>query len=143
MEKKFHIQQAALLALSAPGFESQPGYCWRWCRQVLESMPEHNFPIPPRGVDAKGAFRWYERRGFALPPGTVPQTGDLLFKVSAANGKHGHVGIFVGKNRVAENSSAHVGERDREARGMRTLLGFGGPVRVVRVSGGAHGNTRL
>lgn len=60
------------------------------------------------------------------------QPGDILYKVHGSGG-YGHVGIVVDENRVAENSSTHIG-RVRGALGYRTLAQFGSCDLVVRLT---------
>jgi hypothetical protein len=95
-------------------------------------------------VYGKDAFRQYFGRTarisalrFKKSPYFVPlkhgsKIGDILFKTHGSGG-FGHVGIRIEGNRVAENSSVHVGEYDNEARGIRTLKEFGDYDVIVRL----------
>lgn len=106
------------------------GFCAGWLREVAEEVRPEIFHHPA-GLNARAAFKWYEARGMHIQRkrGSVP--GDFLFKVGPNHGKHGHCGIRVQGNRVAENSSVHgIGQED--ARGFRDLKSFGSSYEIIR-----------
>lgn len=120
------LATAALRALTARGFETKDGMCWRWARQSI--MAAYGLPNPPsyhRG-SAKEAGLAMLKAGLAFRTGQDEiEEGDILFKT---NGEHGHVGIVVmwnGALAVAENSSYHWKRHRGDARGVRTLREFG------------------
>lgn len=127
------LAMKAKVALAARGFESRPGYCWKWIRQVLTQYYGGHKNMPPVGVDAKEAMEWYQKKGWALPSGSVPQVGDLIFWVGDSHGVHGHVAMRILGNLMAENSSLHASGKDREARGVRPLPRNFDRVVVVRL----------
>jgi hypothetical protein len=133
---KQHYINTAWLALKQRGFESRAGFCARWERQTGRAA---GFPasIVPDGLPtARARFAWYQARGYALRAGTRPQPGDIVFKVRPVDGKAGHEGIMLTVDLVGENSSAHVGDTDREARGVRPIRAFPS-CRVVRLPFGS------
>ncbi len=126
------IADKATRALLSDGYEKRPGWCQRWVKQVLQNVgisPEMAVDGSP---SARAAFDRYRSLGMVKPEGTVAQVGDILYKVGPNHGKAGHVGIFIGKGRVAENSSAHWTGESEDARGTRDLAAFAG-YRVVRL----------
>ncbi len=107
-----------------------PGHCAGWARETIwETYTAKSKYSPPSGLDAKAQYRWFEARGLIVPIARGSVVGDILYKFG---GRHGHVGIRIGGNRVAENSSVHgIGEED--ARGIRTLNSFGQVDGIVRL----------
>lgn len=65
-----------------------------------------------------------------LKPGEKPQVGDLLFKY---DNKSGHVGIYIGDNQVAENSTSRYTRHTDGYKGIRDLDKFGKIDVVVRL----------
>ncbi len=104
----------------------KPGQCWRTQRLVIESQ---GLPSPGPGLDAKGAAKWYKKRGFAVADTTKTKLGDLYFWL---DGKHGHVSMRVQGNRIGENSSVHS-TNGSDARGYRRLKDLRPVDIVVRV----------
>lgn len=131
LQKK--IAAKAEQALFQTGFETNPGFCWRWVRQVLEATMGEEAPIPPRGVDAGGALDWYIEEGMKRERVTNTLPGDIYFWTGPGHGRHGHVGIRIYGNQLAENSSVHASGSDREARGTRALWVLPSISAVVRV----------
>jgi hypothetical protein len=130
MNKKLGKQ--AEEALTAKGFESRSGYCQRWVRQVVQKMygSEFNEYFKASAYETMLAFK---DSPYAVDPEKGSVIGDILYKGRKTSGKYGHVGIRVAGNKVAENSSAHVSETDREARGTRTLDAYGAYELIVRL----------
>jgi hypothetical protein len=129
---RYEIARKAKKALAVKGFESRPTWCQRWVKQVLLSLGVSSELAVEGSQSARVAFNRYQDMGMVMPKGTVANIGDILYKVRATDGRAGHVGIYIGDNLVAENSSAHVGIDDNEARGVRSLDNFP-EYRVVRI----------
>lgn len=127
------LANAAQGALAAQGFESQSGYCMRFVRQVIQSIygAKYDDYFKPSAYESMLAFR--ARHDLIHNPVDGSVIGDILFKGIKTSGKFGHVGIRIAGNLVAENSSAHTSEHDREARGTRTLEAFGAYELIVRL----------
>ena len=143
------IALAAVLALRNPSFESEPGYCERFARQVFESVyPEHaevtvNFLASARSsatafIDTK--YCVVDRVGGMILPTEserLVQAGDYLYKCIRTSGVSGHVGIAFHQPTadggsiicVAENSSYHENPdatgNVNGAKGYRNLDDFG------------------
>lgn len=105
----------------------EPGYCWRFVRLMLEGQ---SLLSPGAGLDAKQAARWYQRRGLAIEHDGWENTrpGDVVFWL---HGLHGHVGVRVKGNQIAENSSVHS-TAGSDARGLRRISHLQPPDIVVR-----------
>lgn len=112
--------------------EQIAGMCWRFTRQRLAVAGVPDNLIPPRGVDANGAARWYRKYHPELckENGSVP--GDVLF-YEEGHGPHGHVGGRIPRNRLAENSVAHAPEGKADGRGIRALSRVGTPTLILRM----------
>jgi hypothetical protein len=124
------IASSARIGLSAQWAEREPGMCARWVRQVLENAGalSQSFLHAP---DAKMQCEAFRRHCHIIQPGSVLCAGDLLYKVGPSAGRHGHVGIVISPRVVAENSSCHYGH-ELDARGTRTVVGFGRPDVILR-----------
>jgi hypothetical protein len=123
---------AATKALTAGGFETEPGFCLRWVRQVQQhEFGEEAWPVP-RGLSAAQAYDWLDEHGLIQPieRGTLP--GDIVFFVGFEHGKAGHVAIRIWRNLYAENSSVHWGGDDHDARGTRPLHSIRWPTGFYR-----------
>lgn len=107
------------------------GLCAGWAREVVTD--EHGKAVAnPKGLDAWNAFKWYQQRGLSVAPEHGSVIGDILFKKATVFNPHGHVGIRIAGNRVAENSSVHARD-DEDARGIRTLSQFGRVDGIIRI----------
>lgn len=126
------ISTMVQIGLSSDWMESESGFCWRAMRQALERVESELILIPPRGVDAAGAERWYKGQGLWRDPRRGSIVGDILFQSGHGHGRHGHVGCRIFGNRVGENSSVHCSGTDRDARGVRDLASFGALSGIVR-----------
>lgn len=124
------VAQEALRALHAEGFPTREHLCQQWARMVVESAlggKPMGQPNPPSARTC--ALRLLERN-LAFPAAQIAghgglQPGDLLYKTLGSGGS-GHVGVYVGPDQVAENSSYHWNKSGgTDARGIRTLAQFG------------------
>lgn len=126
------LVRSAVAGLTATkDMEDEAGMCWKHTRLRLAAAGVPASLIPPVGVDASGAARWYRKNHPELIArnGSVP--GDVLF-FEIGHGEHGHVGQRVPGNRLAENSVAHAPLGKKDGRGTRSLLKVGKPSLVVR-----------
>ncbi len=122
------IAKEALAAVTDADFESAPGYCQRFVRQVVQRALGDQFDHL-WAESAKATAQRCLEAGLAVVG--EPQPGDLLYRTSGSGG-YGHVGIYVGDDRVAENSSTKIG-RVQGAKGFRTLRQFGAVDVLVRL----------
>ncbi len=125
------LDHNALLAVTAPHFETQPHFCQRWVRQVVQATFGDQFDEfwEPTAAATGQAFAVDFR--LVVDPHQGSQPGDLLYKLTGS-GAAGHVAIRILGNRVAENSSCHWNGRD--ARGLRKLTEFGHADLIVRLA---------
>lgn len=112
--------QAAIAAVTDPAFEAEAGYCQRFVRQVVQSVAGDRYDRL-WADSAKATAQRCVDAGLAVEGD--PADGDLLYRTTGSGG-HGHVGIYVGDGRVAENSSTKIG-RVQGAKGYRSLKQFG------------------
>lgn len=118
------LAETALRALTAPGFATESGYCWRFVRQAI--MKLYGLREPPsyhRGSAKAAAYAMLEEgkaHRYNGDPGSL-EIGDILLKTT---GEHGHVGILTHRG-IAENSSFHWRRHPGDARGLRSLEQFG------------------
>jgi cell wall-associated NlpC family hydrolase len=144
------LARAAWAALGDPAFESRPGYCERFVREVIQSVFAHDFDgyFQATAYATMQAFtpsQFCRYSGSIIDASDVArgsvhlQAGDLLFKGPSTSGPYGHVAILLSGAvyRVAENSSYHLlpgslGDVSG-AKGWRSLLAFGPFEAVVRL----------
>lgn len=131
-DKRYLIAGYAEKALKDEGYETRPGWCQRWVKQVLLKAGVSPEMATEGARSAKDAFSRHKENGMVMPKGTRLNIGDILYKVSVGNGKFGHVGIYIGNDTVAENSSYHVNGARTDARGTRSVKSFGA-CQVVRL----------
>lgn len=106
------------------------GHCAGFAREnIWQVYGQSSSYSPPTGLDAIAQYDWFKKRGLTVPKKNGSVIGDLLYKFG---GTHGHVGVRIAGNRVAENSSVH-GVGDEDARGIRTLKQFGEFDGIVRL----------
>lgn len=117
------LAQEAARALHAPGFETEPGFCLRWVRQVVQAHYGRDFWKVPAGLDAAKSAAWLLADGDAVPGHGLGEIGSILFYTGPRHGKHGHVVIRLAGNVVAENSIVH----SPDGRGIRPLALLGQP----------------
>lgn len=129
---RYKIAKAAEKWLVGRASEQRSGFCERAKKEMLRLADVPRELRTENAASAREAFGIYQKMGLVMPVGTKPQIGDILYKVGDGDGKFGHVGIKSGLNRVIENSSAHVSEGDRDARGWRSEKNFA-TARVVRL----------
>lgn len=130
--KRYEIADRAVLNLTLKGAERRPGWCQRWVKQVLIAVGASQTLRCEGAESAREAFEWYVAMEMVMPEGTPPNIGDILYKVRPKDGLFGHVGIYIGRGKVAENSSAHWNGRHPDARGVRDISNYPGH-RVVRI----------
>lgn len=125
------LAEEAIRAVTANGYETQPGFCQRFVREIIQHCcgDRYNAYFAP---DAVATAHRFEHAGWGLEPERGSKPGDLLYKLSGSGG-FGHVGIRVSGNRVAENSHVHYDPDTRDARGFRTLREFGDYDLIVRL----------
>lgn len=120
-------------ALTADWSASGDGWCQRWTRQTLEKVYGSKYAGYMESSAAKTG-RAFLNAGLGFRRSELKSRGglqlsDILYKLHGS-GSFGHVGIYIGNNQVAENSSFH-GSRD--ARGTRTLAQWGTVDVIVRL----------
>jgi len=120
------LAQAAQAALTAPGFETEPGFCLRFVREVYQHHYGRDAWKVPQGLDARQAMHWLLADGEAEPNAGFGEIGSILFYEGPGHGLHGHVAIRIPGNRVAENSIVH----HPDGRGTRDLRLLGAPAAV-------------
>ena len=132
MPERSKVLVTARRALTADGFVSGRGWCAMWVRQVMQTAGVPLSIFPNGYGSAKAQYRYFKSKGYEKKWEYGLKHGDLLYKVGLLTVPNGHVGIYIGGGLVAENSSAHVGPRDREARGIRKLSSYKG-AKVIRL----------
>lgn len=115
--------------LKASWAENTPGFCSRWVRQVTE----RTFGYADHGLDKYFGADAMETGKKMRAQGKVPSytrlvAGDILLQEEGSNG-NGHVGIYIGDDKVAENSN----RRRPDGRGICSLKEFGKITGVVRL----------
>lgn len=118
------LSDVASMALKAPSFPSEPNLCSMWVRLVTDEFYGKDAFRHLFGASARISAMRFKKSPYAVPLKRGSKPDDILFRFGGNNG-FGHVGIRIPGNRVAENSSVHVGEDDDEARGIRSLSHFG------------------
>ena len=121
----------AIEAVTDRRFTAAPQMCQAFARQVVQAVCGDEYD-DYHGPSAKvSAFRW-RRGGFAVTGPIEP--GDLLYRTG---GEWGHVGIYVGDDSVAENSTTRHG-RVQGCKGFRTLSQYDRWQITVRIPGVAE-----
>lgn len=126
------LADQAVKALTGEGFEKKAGYCQKFVRQCVQKIYGSRFDEYFK-ASAYETMLAFQNSPYAVPAGQGSQVGDLLYKGRKTSGRYGHVAIRILGNKVAENSSSHVSETDRDARGMRSLEAFGAYELIVRL----------
>lgn len=121
-----NIVQSAVSGLSATWTESIAGFCSRWVRQVMGNATggKTNRLF---GSSAKASEKLWQAAGMSHSLASLGgakglKPGDVLFQ-GFGSGGYGHVGIYLGNGKVAENSTRYGGKGD--ARGVTDLASFG------------------
>jgi hypothetical protein len=123
------MNDAAQRALTGSQFEARPHLCQKWVRQVIQSLYSDTFDQLFE-TDAIRTGNCFNAHGLGVPLLHGSAVGDVLYKLHGSGG-HGHVGIRIEGNRVAENSSVHWD--GHEARGIRSLREFGNFDLIIRL----------
>jgi hypothetical protein len=126
------LAENAAKALTIEGFASEAGWCMRFVRQVIQATYGHDYDSYFRG-SAYETMLAFKRSGYAVAVESGSVVGDILFKGRKTSGYYGHVGIRIAGNKVAENSSSHTSDKDREARHTRSLKAYGDFELIVRL----------
>lgn len=127
------IEESAARALTADGFPVTNGLCQKFARLVVQASDAgHAYDAYWRS-SAKLTAEAFRAAGLTLLPTVELEPGDLLYKTEGSGG-YGHVGVYLGDGKVAENSTFHWNRSGgRDARGIRTLSQFGAFQYVVRL----------
>lgn len=130
------IADAALRLIDRKGVVSGRKLCSRFARFAVGAAYKQD----PYGGKFGGYFgktanisaKNFENSPYkvSLKPGEKPQVGDLLFKY---DNQSGHVGIYIGDNKVAENSTSRYTRHTDGYKGIRDLDKFGKIDVVVRL----------
>src|SRR4051794_18509888 len=113
------LADAANAAIDDPAVEAKPGYCQRYVRQVMQRVYGSKYDEYFQ-ASAKATAYALLHAGLAVDASDAGEleTGDVLYKTTTA-GPFGHVGIYVGDDKIASNSSTSLG-RIHGAKGYRT-----------------------
>lgn len=131
------IAEKAKYALTADGFPIKNNECQKWARTVVQNTEvghkyDGDFQLETAKLAGLSMLKNHPDFSFRYSPGMILQPGDLCYKTEGSGGS-GHVGIYIGNNQVAENSSYHWNATGgKDARGIRTLQQFGAFQIVVR-----------
>lgn len=126
------IAAKAKVALTAKDFVTRRGNCLRFVREVITDLKLGAWPLYI-GPDAWQAFKLLHAKGWSVPVERGSVVGDIIFKAPTPRNPHGHVGIRIPGNLVAENSSRHARSDWEDARGICTLKQFGPIAGIVRL----------
>lgn len=107
-----------------------PGECAAFCRIGCTEVLGVNRAWSP-GPDAIGVYHLMLTRGLVYPRGTRAEVGDLMVWIDG-HGPHGHIGMRVIGNRVAQNSTL-LAERNGDPRGFLPLADMDPNYRVIRL----------
>lgn len=129
------LAYAAVDGLTDPGFETRPGYCQRWVREVVQSLYGDLFNDYWEDSAAHTLMQFRTSK-LLLHPAAPLSRGDLLYKSPEYSGVAGHVAIMGPNALVCENSSYHwnPAEAHPDARGTRSLTAFGPFSAIVRLT---------
>lgn len=131
------IAEQAHKALTAPGYPTTNGLCQKFARLIVQATEvghkyDDDFQKSSAKEAAEAMLAAHPNFVFRFTPGMVIQPGDLLYK-TVGSGGFGHVGVYLGSNEVAENSTYQWNKSGgKDARGIRTLNEFGAFQVVVR-----------
>jgi hypothetical protein len=124
------LAAVALEALRAEGFVSERGMCQKFVRQCVQHVYGQKFNAYHQG-DAESSRRAWLSSRYAINPREGSKIGDILYKRASSYSPHGHVGIRIAGNLVAENSTVHSGGFG--GRGTRSIVEFGEIATIVRL----------
>lgn len=117
------------------GYETRPGYCGRFVRQVLQSTYPETFDASlfcgtavetAEELVKHGHAQVFDERTMKL------EEGDVIYKTYQPFGHAAIVTVHNGALVIAENSSTHLG-RVNGALGYRTLNEWGAPDVIWRI----------
>lgn len=118
---------------------SEAGMCQMWVRQqIMKTYGQAKYEKYFERFMAGSAYltmQNFRKSKYAVPVKDGSLIGDILYKGRKTSGTHGHVGIRIAGNKVAENSSSHVDSDsgDHDARGIRSLSAYGDWELTVRL----------
>lgn len=131
------LATAAIPALTDKNFVKTAGYCQKWIRQLIMktygTAKYKKYFEKYMGASAVETMNNFKNSPYAVPVKNGSMVGDILYKGNKTSGKYGHVGVRIPGNKVAENSSSHVGPGDNDARGIRSLSAYGDFELIVRL----------
>lgn len=115
------LAELAIKAVTAPsGFTKRRQECKIWVRQVVWQVYGDDRWREVLGAgytpDAASSGRALVRAGLDVP--NRLEEGDLLVWYA---GEYGHIAIYVGDGRIAENYSPHAAKNGGDARGFRRV----------------------
>lgn len=118
------LADEAIRAVTAPDYTKKRQQCKIWVRQVVWKVYGDDRFREVLGAgytpDAASSGRALVRAGLTAP--TKPlQLGDLLVWYA---GEYGHIAIYVGDGRIAENYTPHAAHNGGDARGFRRVAGL-------------------
>lgn len=115
-----HLALKARDAVYRGDYTTAKGWCQGFIHELIDACYSSTYAAYCADSAAHSAEAW-QGSEFVVTDGDI-QIGDLLYKTKGS-GNFGHVGIYVGDDLVAENSSTKIG-RIRGALGFRTLAEF-------------------
>lgn len=129
------IARIARVALTASGYPTKNNRCQQWARLVVQASPiGHKYDKWLWQETAREAGEELLKLPFGMTRAEAGklQPGDVLYKLTGS-GNSGHVGVYLGAQQVAENSTVHWNRSGgKDARGIRSLSEFGDYDVVVR-----------
>jgi len=109
----------------------QRGMCQAWTRECYEQLYGLMFEDHHK-ASAHLAMRSWQNTPYAVDASEGSLPGDILYIAASWRNRHGHVGIRVLGNRIAENSTRRSG-RVRGGVGFVSLAEFGRVSLIVRL----------
>ncbi len=125
------LAETALKALTDDNFETEPGMCQRFVRQVIFAVHGPEFENY-RANNAHNTAKIWRRSRYVVAPENGSQIGDILYWYATPRQPDGHVAIRVAGNRFAENSVVHRGKKNG-AKGTRPLHAKKSPDLLIRL----------
>ena len=121
--------RAIVAATWLAGYETEPGYCQRFVRQVCARNVVSKETFQRGGSAIEAALSWARDGRFVVRGGqSVP--GDILYW-TRGHGKYGHVAFRVYGNFIVENSVRHA--RRLDARFYHPIQSMDAPDLIVRI----------
>lgn len=128
------LAQVAINAVEKASWApTEDGWCQVFARLCYEHVYGDKYDSFRRN-SANLTGRAFQKGGLAMSKAQAGelQLGDILYKCPSNLDYYGHVGIYVGNGKIAENSSTSIG-RVRGALGYRTVSQFGNYELIVRL----------